>query len=85
MILEKAKFYRRYIKNGRSAVVYHSLREITARCKLAINDAKEGYFTRLDHTLSDQNIGPKKYWSTLNQFIHKRKYQRSLLFETTET
>ena len=72
MILEKAKIYRRYIRNGRNPVDSQSLCEISYICKLAIKDAKASYFTRLGNSLNDLNIGSKKYWrSVLNQFLHK--------------
>ena len=73
MILEKAKIYRRYVKNGRNLVDHQALRDITFRCRNAIKEAKDNYFAKLGNTLNDPNIGPKKYWSTLNKLIHKRK------------
>ena len=73
MILEKAKIYKRYVKHGRKAEDFQSLREITFQCKIAIRNAKDVYFTRLANSLNDPNIGSKKYWSILNQFLHKRK------------
>ena len=73
IILEKAKTYRRFVRNGRNPADRQILREVSYRCKLAIKDAKESYFTRLGNSLNDPNIGSKKYWSVLNQFLHKRK------------
>ena len=66
MILEKAKIYKRYVKNGRNATDGQSLREIILRCRSAIDDAKKAYFARLGNWLNSPNISPKKYWSTLN-------------------
>ena len=76
IILDKAKIYRRYVKNGRKAEDYQSLREITFRCKMAVKDAKESYFSRLANSLNDPNIESKKYWSIINQFLCKRKSPR---------
>ena len=73
MILEKAKIYRRFVKNGRRADDYHSLRDITNRCKVAIDKAKEAYLTRLGNSLNDPNIASKRYWSIINKFLQKRK------------
>ena len=73
IILEKAKIYRRYVKNGRNRADYLALREITFRCKAAICDAKEIYFTRIANSLNDPNICSKKYWSILTNLIHGRK------------
>ena len=68
MIPEKAKIYRRYVKHSRKI-----FRDITSRCKSAIKEAKSNYFSRLGESLNDPAITPKKYWSILHRFLHKRK------------
>ena len=73
MILEKAKIYRRYVKNGRNDTDYQCLRDITSRCRSAIKYAKDKYFLDLGKNLNNPNIGQKKYWAILNCFIQKRK------------
>ncbi len=73
MILEKAKIYRRFVKNGRNLIDHQALRDSTFRCRDAIKAAKENYFVELGNILNDPNTGPKKYWSTLNKLIHKHK------------
>ena len=73
LILEKAKIYRRFVKRGRKVEDLQSLREITFRCKVAVKDAKDAYFSRLSNSLNDPNIDSKRYWSILNQFLHRRK------------
>ena len=73
MILEKTKIYRRYVKHGRSIADYQILPDITSRCKIAIKEAKSNYFSRLGESLNDPVITPKKYWSILHGFLHKRK------------
>ena len=73
LLIEKAKIYKHYVKNGRSALDYQVLREFSGRCKIAIETAKKNYYTRLGNELNRPDIGNKKYWSILNQFLHKRK------------
>ena len=72
MFLEKAKVYRRWKKRG-NPIDGQTLDVMTERCTQAIEIAKENYFTRLGNTLNDPNIGSKKYWSTLKQFLDQRK------------
>ena len=72
-LLEKEKIYRRYVKHGRSIADYQILRDITLKCKSAIKEAKSNYFSRLGESLNDPAITPKKYWSILHRFLHKRK------------
>ena len=73
MVLEKAKIYRRCVKHGRSIADYQILRGITSSCKSAINEAKSNYFSRVEESLTDPAITPKKYWSNLHSFLHKHK------------
>ena len=73
LILEKAKIYKRFVKNGRHDLDKQALREVTFRCTSAIRNAKKSYFEKLGNTLNDPNIGSKRYWSILNKFLHKRK------------
>ena len=60
MILKKAKIYRHYVKYGR-------------RCKSAVKEAKSNYFSSSGESLNNPVITPKKYWSILHSFLHKRK------------
>ena len=50
-----------------------ALDNISQRCRLAIKEAKENYFNRLGNSLNYPDIGSKKYWSTLKQFLGTRK------------
>ena len=50
-----------------------ALDDTSRKCRLAIKEAKENYFNRLGNSLNDPNIGSKKYWSTLKQFLGTRK------------
>ena len=69
MILEQAKIYRRYVKHGQSIADYQILRYITSRCKSAIKEAKSNCFSRLEESLNDPAITPKKYCSILHSFL----------------
>ena len=73
---EKAKIYQRYDKHGRSVADYKILRDISSRCKNSIKEAKSNYFFRLEESLNEPAITPKKYWSILNCFLHKRKISK---------
>ena len=73
LILQKAKIYKRYVKNGRNENDYHNLRECISQCKNACNEAKNAYYTKLSTSLNDPNIESKKYWSIINKFLNKRK------------
>ena len=53
------------------------LHEHQSRCRRAVRYAKKSYFSRLANNVTDPNLGSKKYWSILNQFLHKWKSPRS--------
>ena len=72
MLLDKAKIYVRYKKRG-DPLDEQALDDISSRCRLAIKEAKQNHLNRLGNTLNDPNIGSKKYWSTLKQFLGTRK------------
>ena len=72
MLLDKAKIYRRW-KKWANPLDRQALEDISSRCRLAINEVKENYFNRLSNSLNDPNIGSKKYWSILKQFLGSRK------------
>ena len=73
VILEKAKYYRKYVKNGRTNADEQRLNEIRSRCRLLIKDRKSEYYKRLSDSLNDPSTSPKKYWSVLHRFLNKRK------------
>ena len=76
LLLEKGKIYERYVKNGRTEEDFATLSEAQSRCKKAIKDAKKTYYTRLANSFNDPSLASKKYWSILNQFLHKKKSPR---------
>ena len=73
VLLEKAKIYRKYVKNDRKDSDRNLLRNITCKCRDLIQHAKEEYFVSLGKELCDPNIGQKRYWSILHKFLGKRK------------
>ena len=73
---EKSKIYVRYVKNGRRDEDLELLRQSQSRSRMAVKDAKKTYYSRLANNLNDPNLGSKRYWSILNQFLHKRKTPR---------
>ena len=73
LLAEKAKIYKRYVKHGRNALDYQHLCNFSRRCKDAIDNAKQNYYTKLGNDLNNPDIGSKKYWSILNRFLNKRK------------
>ena len=76
LLIEKGKVYERYVKNGRTEEDFATLSAAQSRCKRAIKIAKKSYYTRLANSLNDPNLASKKYWSILNQFLHKKKAPR---------
>ena len=56
-----------------------------ARCKSAIKEAKSNYFSRLGEFLNDPAITPKKYWSILHRFMHKREIPKIPSIRHTNT
>ena len=73
VLLEKAKIYKKYVKNNRKDYDRNLLRNITCKCRDLIRHAKEEYFVSLGKELCDPNMGQKKYWSILHKFLNKRK------------
>ena len=73
VLLEKAKIYKKYVKNGRTDGDHNLLRNITFKCRDLIRQAKEGYFFSLGKQLCDPNLDPKRYQSILHKFLNKRK------------
>ena len=73
VILNKAKIYRQYVKNGRSITDSQRLNEVRARCRSLIKVRKTEYYEKLSNSLNDPYISPKKYWSVLHRFLNKRE------------
>ena len=41
-----------------------------------MKDAKKLHYSNLANSLNDPNIGQKRYWSIINQFLHRKKMSR---------
>ena len=82
MILEKAKIYQRYVKQGGSIAYYQILRDITSRCKNAIKGAESNYFSRFGESLNDSAITPKNFWQSYIGFYISAKCQTFLQYVT---
>ena len=76
VLLEKGKVCDHYVKNGRRDQDYGSLLEAQAKCRKAVKDAKKLHFSNLANSLNDPDIGQKRYWSIINQFLHRKKISR---------
>ena len=73
VLLEKAKICRKYVKNHRTDIDRKCLYDIKSKCKNLISSAKESYYLSLGAKLCHPNIGQKRYWSIIHQFLNKRK------------
>ena len=71
--LDKAKVYKRYVKNGRTNIDQLSLHNFASYSENLISDAKTRYLSSLGEKLNNPQIGCKTYWSILNKFVHKKK------------
>ena len=70
---EKAKIYKKYVKNGYSTMYKQELEQKTKETSELIIASKEKYFQEQGNKLLDPTIGPKKYCSILNTFLQKNK------------
>ena len=76
VLLEKAKIYKKYVKNNRKDCDRNLLRNITCKCRDLMRQAKEEYVVSLSKGLCDPNIGQKKDWYILHKLLIKRKIQQ---------
>ena len=70
--LDKAKAYKRYVKNGRTHIDQLSLHNFGSYSENLIGDAKTRYLSSLGEKPNNPQIGCKTYWSILNKFMHKK-------------
>lgn len=73
LILEKAKAYRQYVKHGKAAADLSILKIHQSKCKAVIKTAKDDYYNKLAASLNEPNVSAKKYWSTINRILNKKK------------
>ena len=72
-LYEKAKLYKKYVKNGRKPQDYILLRNASSISSNLIKKAKENFYASQGNKLNDPNISHKKYWTILNSFLNKKK------------
>ena len=70
---EKAKAYKKFVRNGRSLNHYDSLQQLSVQTSNIVNEAKINYLSRMSMQLNDPTICPKKYLSIVNRFLNKKK------------
>ena len=61
---------------GFNSMDFAYLSRAQSKTKRAVKDAKKPYYSRFAGSLNDPNLASKKYWSILNQFLHKKKSPR---------
>ena len=69
---EKAKVYKTYVKNNFHADYKQLLDDKIQETSNLVMAAKEKYFSEQGKKLLDPSLGPKKYWSILNNFLQKK-------------
>ena len=69
---EKAKVYKKYVKNNFDPGYKQLLDEKIQQTSKLVMDAKERYFRGQGKKLLDPSLGPKKYWSILNNFLQNK-------------
>ena len=71
-IKRKHRVYRRYIERGKNNDDWCQVKTIRNETSRMIVNAKNKYYHNLGRKLSDPNMGPKKYWSTLTRLINNK-------------
>ena len=72
-IKRKHRVYRRYVERGKDHDDWCQVKTIRNETSRMIVNAKNEYYQNLGRKLSDPNMGPKKYWSTLTRLINSKK------------
>ena len=72
-IRRKHRVYRRYIERGKNPDDWCKVKTIRNETSRMIANAKNTYYHKLGQMLSNPNVGPKKYWSTLARLINNKK------------
>ena len=72
-IKRKHRVYRRYIERGKNHDDWCQVKTIRNETSRMIVNAKNKYYQNLGRKLSDPNMKPKKYWSTLTRLINSKK------------
>ena len=72
-IKRKHRVYRRYIERGKNHDDWCQVKTVRDETSRMIVNAKNKYYQNLGRKLSDPNMGPKKYCSTLTRLINSKK------------
>ena len=72
-IKRKHRVYRKYIERGKNHHDWCQVKIIRNETSTMIVNAKNKYYQHLGRKLSDPNMGPTKYWSTLTRLINSKK------------
>ena len=70
---EKTKIYQKFVKNRYDLGYKQLLNEKMLETSNLIASAKETYYKNEGKKLLDPSLGPKQYWSILNNFLGKNK------------
>ena len=73
MIQKKNRAYKTFMKNGQSHDKVEGIQDLINRTSKTIEDAKHKYFMKIGETLSNSDIGNKRYWSLINKILNKTK------------
>ena len=73
MIQKKNHAYKTFMKNGQPDDKVEGIQDLINRTSKTIEDAKHKYFMKIGETLSNSDIGNKRYWSLINKILNKTK------------
>ena len=73
-LLKNKRLYAKFVRNGRRDDLKDAVQKSREQVGRLIDGAKEAYFTRLGESLCNPTIGPKKYWSMINNLLNKNKF-----------
>ena len=72
-IKRKHRVFKKFLDRGRRQEDWNLVKEVRNETSKMITDAKEKYYQKLGHKLSDPNQGAKAYWTVLNRLLNKKK------------
>ena len=73
-LLKNKRSYAKFVRNGRRDDQKDAVQKSREQVGRLIDGAKEAYFSRLGESLCNPTIGPKKYWSMINNLLNKNKF-----------
>ena len=72
-IKRKHRVFKRFLDRGRRQEDWNLVKEVCNETSKMITNAKENYYQKLGHKLSDPNQGAKAYWTVLYRLLNKKK------------